>query len=248
MITRLDHVRIESGDFAACCKSYERLLGRATTLAGESPASRAELALENCALVLQAGACDGARLGSLVFASDDLESARRALTSCGAFARPTSTGGAPAGDAFVTDAYGVDVTIVGTPARALLGSAAPSALNALDHVVVRTADVARARSLYGGALGLRLALEREFRGVRMLFFRIAGVTVEVVEDPASARDLLHGLAYRTRDIHAAHARMRDQGMTLSEVRPGRKEGTHVFTVREGACDIPTLVLSDPARV
>ena len=44
-------------------------------------------------------------------------------------------------------------------------------------------------ALYGEQLGLRLALDKEFpeRGMRLLFFRIAGVTVELERAPVGAR-------------------------------------------------------------
>jgi catechol 2,3-dioxygenase-like lactoylglutathione lyase family enzyme len=66
------------------------------------------------------------------------------------------------------------------PSAAALGDEA-AAVHALDHAVVRTADPEAARALYGEALGLRLALDREFAqwGVRLLFFRVGGVTVEL---------------------------------------------------------------------
>lgn len=247
MITRLDHVSIESDVFAECCKRYERLLGRTPTLTGE-PADAALLALENGALRISPNREHGTRLAALVFASDDRARVSDALSAIDATARPAQTReGAYAEHACRWDAFGVPIAVIEAQPRAALEAAAPASLSALDHVVVRTPDAARAKRVYGEALALRLALEREFQGVRMLFYRIAGVTIEVVEDARSERDVLHGLAYRTRDIHAAHTRLHAEGLTLSEVRAGRKPGTHVFTVREGACGVPTLILSDPAR-
>ncbi|MGH6690976.1 MAG: VOC family protein, partial [Gammaproteobacteria bacterium] len=76
-----------------------------------------------------------------------------------------------------------------------------AAVDALDHVVVQTSDPEGAIALYQDRLGLRLALDRTFpeRGVRLLFFRTGGVTVEVaarLDAPkdADARDRLWGLA------------------------------------------------------
>ena len=124
----------------------------------------------------------------------------------------------------------------------------PSCVHALDHVVIRTADIDAARALYGEQLGIRLALERELRGTRMLFFRIGGVTLEVVLDPTlAASDVLWGYAFRVRDIEAAHARMRDAGFDLSALRDGLKPGTRIFTVRNETGNVPTLILFDPAR-
>ena len=112
----------------------------------------------------------------------------------------------------------------------------------------RSSDLDAARTLYGEQLGIRLALECELRGTRMLFFRIGGVTLEVVLDPAlTDSDALWGHAFRVRDIDAAHARMKSAGFDLSELRDGLKPGTRIFTVRDGNGNVPTLVLRDPSR-
>jgi len=124
----------------------------------------------------------------------------------------------------------------------------PGALTALDHVVIRSADLDAARTLYGQALGVRLALDTTVVGTRMLFFRIGGVTLEVVEDPSlDAADLLHGLAYRVDDLPAAQRRLAASGFLVGDLREGRKPGTQVLTVRDGTHGVPTLVLRDPAR-
>jgi hypothetical protein len=123
----------------------------------------------------------------------------------------------------------------------------PAALHALDHVVIRTADCQAALELFGQRLGLRLALDRMLGSVRMLFFRTVGVTIEVVHDSAlGERDALYGLAYRTRDLPACHARLSTH-LPVSTIRDGRKPGTQVLTVRDGTCGVPTLVLHDRAR-
>lgn len=147
---------------------------------------------------------------------------------------------------------GLKILVVERPDAAELqlraGAAAPDDVEALDHVVVRTSDASAAIALYGQGLGIRLALDREIGGRRMLFFRIGGVTLEVVEDPSvTGADVLHGVAYRVRDIDAAHARMLASRLAVSEVRDGAKPGTRVFTVQDGTCAVPTLILRDPAR-
>jgi len=127
-----------------------------------------------------------------------------------------------------------------------------SAVSAVDHVVVMSADLDASRALYGDGLGLRLALDRSFeaRGTRILFFRVGGVTVEVAgtigggPDPA-APDRLWGIAYRVADVAAARRRIADLGFDPSEVRPGHKPGTHVCTLRDGTAGVPTLLI-EPA--
>jgi catechol 2,3-dioxygenase-like lactoylglutathione lyase family enzyme len=135
-------------------------------------------------------------------------------------------------------------------ASALRGAApeAPAAPHALDHVVVRTSSPDAAIALYGEGLAIRLALDRVFKDTRMLFFRVGGVTLEVVQDAArDETDQLWGLAYRVRDIDAAHLQLTEAGFSPTPVRDGNKPGTRVFTLREGTCGVPTLILRDPAR-
>jgi catechol 2,3-dioxygenase-like lactoylglutathione lyase family enzyme len=134
-------------------------------------------------------------------------------------------------------------------------------VTALDHVVIRTVDANAARTLYGDTLGLRVALDREFEqwGVRLIFCRLAGLTVEIAaafdptkagmfetESPPTTRDSLWGLSWRVSDADAARQRLDGLGFDVSEVRPGRKPGTRVFTVREGTCGVPTLFI-EPSR-
>jgi len=123
---------------------------------------------------------------------------------------------------------------------------------ALDHAVVRSSDPEASKSLYGEGLGLRLALDREFPqwGARLLFFRVGGLTVEIAaslgESDADAEgDRLWGLSHRVRDAEAARARLADAGFDVSELRDGRRPQTRVFTVRDGTCGVPTLVLEPP---
>lgn len=127
-----------------------------------------------------------------------------------------------------------------------------AAVFALDHAVVRSSDAAAARALYGERLGLRLALDREFPqwGAQLLFFRVGGVTVEIAAELGAAPgpdagDRLWGLSWRVRDADAARARLVAAGFDVSEVRPGRRPGTRVLSVRDGTCGVPTLVLEPP---
>ena len=133
---------------------------------------------------------------------------------------------------------------------------------ALDHTVVQTRDADATRSLYGDGLGLRLALERDFPqwGSRLQFFRVGGVTIEVAArygdrnasesvaaDAPADRDRLWGLCWRVPNAVAARERMKGVGFDVSEVRDGRKAGTRVFSVRDGTCGVPTLVI-EPTQI
>ena len=57
-----------------------------------------------------------------------------------------------------------------------------------------------------------------------------------------APDELWGLTWKVEDIVAHHERLSKQGVTISEIRTGRKPGTKVFTVKSHSGDIPTLFL------
>jgi catechol 2,3-dioxygenase-like lactoylglutathione lyase family enzyme len=114
---------------------------------------------------------------------------------------------------------------------------------ALDHVVVRSADMERAAALYGARLGLPMRLDREVAGRRLMFFRAGDTIVEIAEDKAADEsDRLWGLSWRVADADAAWARLAYAGLDVSEVRAGMKPGTRVFTVRDGTCGVPTLMI------
>jgi catechol 2,3-dioxygenase-like lactoylglutathione lyase family enzyme len=128
-------------------------------------------------------------------------------------------------------------------------AAKDSIVTGLDHIVVNTQDVEATKGFYGEKLGLRLALDRTFekRGVRLLFFRVGGVTVEVATRLAapvdsSARDRLWGLAWRVPDADAARARLAAAGFDPTPTRDGHKAGTRVCTVESGTQGVPTLLI------
>lgn len=123
----------------------------------------------------------------------------------------------------------------------------PSGVTALDHVVVRTPAPERALANYGAKLGLDLRLDRTAPewGSRLLFFRCGDLTVEIAHDlkagVSDAPDDVWGMTWRTGDIDAAHARIAAAGFNISEIRKGRRDGSRVFTVRDGTY-VPTLFI------
>lgn len=278
MLTTFDHATLAVADLATAQATYTRLLGRGPLFVGDHPELGTESAifgLSNGALELvgpkpQAEEAAGLRalldargegLSALAFGCDDADAWSAALRARGVRATAPQAGEAHARDG-ARRSYrtvelsprttrGLHVFAVERADHGALRLPRPddgTAMDALDHVVVRTCDVAAARALYGEALGLRLALEREVAGTLMLFFRIGGVTVEVIEDrTCGATDVLHGLAYRVRDLDGAHARLAASGLDVSAPRAGRKPETRVFSVRSGTCGVPTLVLYDPSR-
>jgi len=115
--------------------------------------------------------------------------------------------------------------------------AVAATVDGVDHVVVSTTDADASSRIYGETLGLRLALDKRFEqwGMRLLFFRVGGITVELAArldggDP-QAPDRLWGISYRSPDVAAARERLAREGFDVSEVRPGRRPGTQVCTVR-----------------
>jgi catechol 2,3-dioxygenase-like lactoylglutathione lyase family enzyme len=129
---------------------------------------------------------------------------------------------------------------------------AAASVLALDHVVVSTEDPERAAALYGARLGLDMALDRSHQEWgQLMFFRCGDLIVEVVRRPVAGADQTHdrlwGLSWRVADIDATRARLAAAGIDASEVRNGRKPGTRVLSVRNGACGIHTLLLERTAR-
>jgi len=127
-----------------------------------------------------------------------------------------------------------------------------SPITGLDHIVVSTEDPERAAALYGARLGLDMALDRSHQEWgRLMFFRCGDLIVEVVCRPVAGgdqnNDKLWGLSWRVADIEAARARLVTAGIGVTEVRPGRKPGTRVMSLRDGACGIQTLLLERTAR-
>ena len=262
MISGLHHVAIAVRELEPAAAGYQRLLGAAPQMQDGGGATRAWFWLDNIGLELIATDGDGPTgdrvraqleaagegLWLLALASDDLDGdtrlcERRGLAGAGRTERatifqPETTGG-------------VTVALMGFPRSA---SQASGEVTGLDHVVIRTANVDRAVANFAGRLGLDLRLDRsnESWGVRQLFFRAGDAVVEFgasLKTPVSdAPDSFGGLAWRVNDPVAAQARIVAAGFDVSQVRPGRKPGTHVFTVRDAPGGVPTLMLSaEPQR-
>lgn len=128
------------------------------------------------------------------------------------------------------------------------GVAPEAAISKLDHVVVMTSDADACKKIFGDQFGIRLALDHSKPewGVRQLFFRLGGVTIEVVqpldESKAPKVDHLWGVAWKVDDIRATHARLVAEGADMSDVTRGRKKGTEVTTVRKPTGGVPTILI------
>lgn len=124
----------------------------------------------------------------------------------------------------------------------------PDTVSRLDHIVLLSPDADACIALYRDGFGLRLALDRTFeeRGVRLLFFRVGGTTLEVgsaLAGKPEATDRLWGLAYGVENIDQARNRLSADGFEVSEVHPGRKRGTRVCTVRSATHGVATLLIA-----
>lgn len=255
MITGLDHVAIAVEDLAAAIEQYTRLLGAPPVAASESGGPGAALfALSNTRILLLETdtRLDGVQALGLAVAGDQVPQLQAAGVAAIRLPDHPTERVAPARLWELPPAatHGLQLRVVAREDATLPAAAsfATDRVEALDHVVIRSAAPEQAVALYQGALGIRLALDRVLGGVRMLFFRTGGVTLEVIADPsAGAVDTFYGLAYRVRDLQAAHLRLTAAGFVLTEPRVGRKSGTHVFSVRSDTCGVPTLFIRDASR-
>jgi len=260
-------------DLAPAETAYASLLGRQPAwraAPGGGGSTSSGFALANALLELRAPGAGAEALGlrewidargeglaAIVLATDDVARCARELGGRGialraAEHRDLRAGGAPFAAALRLPASatrGIPVLVVDSarvPACQDAGSG--GRVGALDHVVLASRDPDASAAVWGGALGLRLALDRRFeaRGLRILFFRLAGVTLEVtgpLDAPAGeAPDAFFGVAWRVADVRAARERVAAAGLDVSEVRAGHKPGTRVCTVRSGTCGVATLLI------
>ena len=209
---------------------------------------------------------DGAGLKTLVFSSDDLPGDRATFDRRGLKpddivhneSTDPSSGRARAWSRMRLDdatTHGVRIFCLNrqTPDPLTYKPQSPDTVSGLDHVVVNTANPDRAAALYGARLGLRLALDRSNPDwdMRLMFFRVGGITVELAHKISTGvgnqPDKLWGLSWKVPDIEAAHARLLERNFAVTSIRAGRRLGTRVFTVRDNTLGIPTLILGEQAR-
>jgi catechol 2,3-dioxygenase-like lactoylglutathione lyase family enzyme len=264
VIRGFDHVVIAVHDITAASAAYETLLGRAASKPTEHDGvATALIALDNIGVELMAPTGDGEtarRLGaaleqgeglkSLVFATPDIERLHRRCERVGL--DPAAIG--PPASSRQTDStwrtfrtntqrtHGVRLFFLQRETPLPPSPHTDASVLGLDHIVIRSADMERAAALYGARLGLDMRLDREVRGNRLMFFRCGDAIVEIAHDAARDADQLWGLSWRVANAAAAHARLTEAGLDVSDVRPGMKPGTRVFTVRGGACSVPTLMI------
>jgi len=184
------------------------------------------------------GAPSWADASGLLVAADDTAAAAKLADRRGLPLIETVTG-------FAGTADGLAVGLAGPTAS---GVEPGAEITGVDHVVLTSPNRDRIIATLCGRLDFDLRLDRvQSWGVHQLFFRRGDFLVEVVlqegddVDPAGP-DSLWGLAWRTVDADATHARLTEQGITVSDVRRGAKPGTRVATVKDPALGVPTIVL------
>lgn len=279
MITALDHFVLVCPEIDQAVAEYTALLGaRPAWQADADGVATALFALGNTALELMAPSGDGtvadklremtkegACLTSLVYRSDDLAGDHHLITRRGlgpseiaaGGSQDTKTGRERAWQSFrIPDEKMAGIkTFLLQPDAPLAPLPCPAgAATELDHLVINTPNPERAVATYGARLGLRFALDRtaEQWKTRFLFFRLGGLTLEVIhrlgetQDPGS-NDTIWGLTWETDDLVAAQARLQAEGVDVSELRTGRKPGSQVFTVRNGTQGVPTLFIAHAPR-
>jgi catechol 2,3-dioxygenase-like lactoylglutathione lyase family enzyme len=121
----------------------------------------------------------------------------------------------------------------------------------MDHAVVLSADMEAARRVWSDVLGARLALDRTFtdRNTRILFYRLADITIEISGGAAQPRegigkpDRFFGLAWGVDSVEKVCARLAAAGVEVSGPRTGIKPGTLVATVKDPATHgVATLLI------
>lgn len=279
MITALDHFVLVCPDLKTAVTDYTTLLGvDAAWRAEHDGVGTAVFAVGNTALELMAPTGDsavadklremtenGAVMTSLVYRSDDVAGDHHLMTRRGlapsevteTVSTDIETGAERAWRRFrIPDdkMAGIKTFILQPDAPLTAAPAMPGSATSLDHLVINTPNPERAVATYGARLGLRFALDRtaEQWKTRFLFFRLGGLTLEVIHrlgetHDASANDAIWGLTWETDDLAATRTRLDAAGLDVSEVRTGRKPGSQVFTVRNGTQGVPTLFIAHAAR-
>lgn len=208
----------------------------------------------------------GEGVWALAFTSDDIAGDVKLLNRRGVPASDPAPVSTTADDGQIREWVGSRLDPKATGGTRILLTAAPAQpwpiatpaagapITELDHVVILTPNVDRALAVYGAKLGLDLRLDRENPkwDARQLFFKVGRTVIEmgakIGAAPTDAPDRSGGLAWRVAEPHAAQARIAAAGFDVSEVRQGRKPGTHVFTVRNAPAGVPTILLSaEPTR-
>jgi len=115
----------------------------------------------------------------------------------------------------------------------------------VNQLVIQTEDPDTIKEIFEGKLSIRLALDKTFKkwAGRMLFFRLGGVTLEVIEGKDIKQNSEYfGIGWHADNYNKCYNDLINDGFRLSEIRAGRKEGTLVSTLKEPILNIPTILI------
>lgn len=276
MITGLHHTVLLAPDLDGAIATYSALLGRApdwTNVSEDSGTATALFVVDHTALEILAPygeggssgklremiASDGPGLRSIAFAVENMDRFHTLLTRRGL--EPTdiadrAENGRQWRSCRIPDGRtsGIKTFFVEEENRIAPKPVSHDCVHTMDHFVIATPNTERTLAHYGARLGLDLRLDRAHPewGTHFLFFKTGGLIFEIVQrlkddtDPA-ADDQIFGLTWTVKDMDAAHKRLSDIGLRISEIRTGRKPGSRVFTIKDGTLGVPTLFIEHTSR-
>ena len=115
----------------------------------------------------------------------------------------------------------------------------------VNQLVIQTEDPETIKEIFEGKLSIRLALDKTFKkwAGRMLFFRLGGLTLEVIEGKDIKQNSEYfGIGWHVDNYNKCYDYLLNDGFRLSKIRAGRKEGTLVSTLKEPILNIPTILI------
>ena len=115
----------------------------------------------------------------------------------------------------------------------------------VNQLVIQTEAPDSIKDIFEGKLNIRLALDKTFKewAGRMLFFRLGGITLEVIEGKDIKQNSKYfGIGWHADNYNKCYNALLNNGFSLSEIRKGRKEGTLVSTLKEPILNIPTILI------
>ena len=276
MFTRLDHLIVAVKDLEEAENNYKKLFGFPPVWKGSHKdlgTSNSLFNFENTYFELLSASGNGAGadlvnnylaqsgegLIGMVFATEDINSARHSLVEKGFLVEEPSSGqGINNSDQQTRNwknlflppeltrgifSFVIEHLDENLPQSKALNASSP---HKLDHVVINTNDADGFIKIYKDAFNIRLALDKiiEHWNKRMLFFRLNKTTIEVIEqkDDLPSNDQMWGLAWDVKDIEKAHKRLTTEGIEVTPVQKGIKEKTLVATIKSHNHNVPTLLI------
>ena len=276
MFTRLDHLIVAVKDLEEAENNYKKLFGFPPVWKGthkDLGTSNSLFNFENTYFELLSASGNGAGadlvnkylaksgegLMGMVFATEDINSARHSLVEKGFLVEEPSSGqGINNSDQQTRNwknlflppeltrgifSFVIEHLDENLPQSKVLNASSP---HKLDHVVINTNDADGFIKIYKDAFNIRLALDKiiEHWNKRMLFFRLSKTTIEVIEetDDLPPNDKMWGLAWDVKDIEKAHERLTAEGIEVTPIQKGIKEQTLVATIKSHNHNVPTLLI------